>query len=170
MYDINEIVRSYRQADNKTEQVMILAQLTASDVDTIIEILKDAGAINPADIKKRICCRCGREYISANRKGVAVCEACQGIHKEISKIEYQIKRNNAKIAENNRRNGKIMETNKKMRQLLIRYKKSLDHIGIKKLPALPDEMKERLKKATKLDEKVIVLEDIEAYLTRQGLI
>lgn len=53
---------------------------------------------------------------------------------------------------------------------LRRYQRSLNHIGIKNLPALPDEMKERLKAARKLEDKVRVLEDIESTLSRQGLI
>lgn len=54
--------------------------------------------------------------------------------------------------------------------LLLRYDHALNHIGINNLPALPDDMKDALKKATKLEDKVRVLEDIEASLMRQGLI
>ena len=84
-YDSAEIVRSYKQAADKTEQVIILAELTCSDIDTIIEILKDAGAIHQGDIRKRICCRCGKEYITATYKGVPVCEDCQEQNREIRK-------------------------------------------------------------------------------------
>ena len=114
-YDSAEIVRSYQQAENKTEQVFILADLTLSDTDTIIEILKDAGALNDKDLRKRICARCGREFISISIKGVAVCDHCQKEKKEISKLEYQIKRNNAEIADKLREIGKIAKRNAKLR-------------------------------------------------------
>lgn len=57
-----------------------------------------------------------------------------------------------------------------MPNLLNRYSELLNRIGIKNLPALPDEMKERLKNTTRLAEKVRVLEDIVASLERQGLV
>lgn len=114
-YDSAEIVRSYLQADNKTEQVFILAELTLSDTDTIIEILRNAGVLNDKDLNKRICCKCGREYVTATFRGVPVCDECQTRTKEISKLEYQIKRNNALIADKLREIGKIAKRSAKLR-------------------------------------------------------
>ena len=55
-------------------------------------------------------------------------------------------------------------------ELLKRYSKSLNHIGIKNLSVLPDETKNMLKSAHKLEDKVKLFEAIEASLNRQGLI
>lgn len=121
-YDPAEIVRSYQQAANKTEQVFILADLTLSDTDTIIEILKDAGVLNDKDLRKRLCARCGREFVSPNIKGIAVCDKCQVKTKEISKLEYQIKRNNAAIADKLREIGKIAKRSAKLRERINNLK------------------------------------------------
>ena len=119
-YDSAEIVRSYLQSENKTEQVFILAELTLSDTDTIIEILKDAGVLNDKDLNKRICCKCGREYITSTYRGIPVCDNCQSLTKEISKIEYQIKRNNALISDKLREIGKIAKKNAKLREKIVK--------------------------------------------------
>lgn len=115
-YDSAEIVRSYKQAEDKTEQVIILAELTCSDIDTIIEILKDAGAIHQGDIRKRICCRCGKEYITATYKGVPVCEDCQEQNREIRKLEYRLKRLVAQMQEETRNLGKLKAQSEKLRE------------------------------------------------------
>lgn len=106
--DIDEIVRSYKQADNKLAQVIILSELSATDTDTIIQILKEAGVLNLKDMKKRICCRCGCEYPAPNKKGLPVCPDCRDLNIKILDLERRIKRNNAKIAEHNRNIGKLM--------------------------------------------------------------
>lgn len=76
--DYDEIERLYRQAPNKAEEIEILAQLTASDHETIIEVLKDLGVFKAEDIKNniRVCTRCNKAYITANKKGKAVCPEC----------------------------------------------------------------------------------------------
>lgn len=76
--DYDEIERLYRQAPNKAEEIEILAQLTASDHETIIEVLKDLGVFKAEDIKNniRVCTRCNNAYITANKKGKAVCPNC----------------------------------------------------------------------------------------------
>lgn len=116
IYDRDEIVRSYRQADNKMAQVVILAELTASDTDTIIQILKEEGALNLKDMKKRICCKCGCEYPAPNRKGSPVCPDCRDLNIKILDLERRIKRNNAKIAEHNRNIGKLMVNSSALRE------------------------------------------------------
>ena len=55
-------------------------------------------------------------------------------------------------------------------ELLKRYSKSLNHIGIKNLSVLPDEIKDKLKVTINLETKVKLFEVIEASLSRQGLI
>jgi hypothetical protein len=57
-----------------------------------------------------------------------------------------------------------------MNDLLNRYSKSLNHIGVKNLSVLPNETKDRLKSAHKLEDKVKLFEAIEASLSKQGLI
>lgn len=55
-----EVVRYYRIARNKEEQIEILAQLTASDINTVIEVLRDAGVFDEKLLKKfRKCVKCG---------------------------------------------------------------------------------------------------------------
>ena len=53
---------------------------------------------------------------------------------------------------------------------LKRYEFLIDKIGIRNISALPDEDKEKLKKATTLKAKVEELEKIKKKLERQGLI
>jgi hypothetical protein len=76
--DYEQILRLYRIAENKGEQILILAELTASDEETIIEVLKDHGVFNPEDIADslRTCTGCGRKYIARDRRGRAVCPQC----------------------------------------------------------------------------------------------
>lgn len=127
IYDRDEIVRSYRQADNKMAQVVILAELTASDTDTIIQILKEEGALNLKDMKKRICCRCGCEYPAPNRKGLPVCPDCRDLNIKILDLERRIKRNNAKIAEHNRNIGKLMVNSSALREQIKELTKGAEH-------------------------------------------
>lgn len=111
----HEICYSYRHAVNKMDQITILAQLTASDEDTIIEILRSEGVLDERHIKTRICCRCGREYRVRTQKGLPVCPACRDINIQIKELEHVIRRNNAKIAEHIRNMGKITATNERLR-------------------------------------------------------
>ena len=86
--DYDEIVRSYQQAENKGEQIFVLAELTLSDHETIIEVLKDHGVFNPKDIENslRTCHRCGRRYLARSMKGRATCPECIRLHRaEISR-------------------------------------------------------------------------------------
>ena len=110
-----EIVRSYMQATNKVSQVIILSELNDTDAGTIIEILKASGVVNPNDMKKRICCRCGREYLAPHRKGIPTCADCKEVNSKIASLEQSIKRNNIKIAAHNRNIGRLVVSNNKMR-------------------------------------------------------
>lgn len=111
----HEICYSYRHAVNKTDQITILAQLTASDEDTIIEILRSEGVLDERSIRHRICCRCGKEYRASSKKGLPVCPECRDINIQIKELEHCIRRNNAKIAEHIRNMGRITATNERLR-------------------------------------------------------
>ena len=68
-----EIIGLYITAKDKDKQVFILAELTDSDADTIIEILKDFGAYEERHIQR--CFNCHELYIEKNR--CRVCDACR---------------------------------------------------------------------------------------------
>lgn len=76
--DVDMITRLYRIAENKGEQILILAELEATTTDEIIEILKAQGEFNPEDLagSLRKCSACGRDYIAATKRGRAVCPRC----------------------------------------------------------------------------------------------
>ena len=56
-----DIIMLYRTAKDKDAQIDVLAQLTSTDIDTIVEILKDANEY----IQKGIttCSSCGRMFL-----------------------------------------------------------------------------------------------------------
>lgn len=120
----HEIAYSYRHAVNKVEQIMILAELTLSDAETIIQILKEEKAIDERDLKTRICARCGREFHAAYRKGIPVCNKCKDASYEIAQLEHRLKRNTATIANKLREIGDIAERNKKIRREIDKLKES----------------------------------------------
>lgn len=71
-----EVVFMYRKAKFKTEQIHILAELTASDAETIIEVLKDAGAYEQRRIKQ--CIHCQTCFIDASKLGrIRICPSCK---------------------------------------------------------------------------------------------
>lgn len=51
-----------------------------------------------------------------------------------------------------------------------RYQRAIDKIGIQNLAAMPEEVKRPLKQATKLDDKVRILETLLLTLQKQGLV
>lgn len=85
-----EIAYEYSHAKDRTEQTRILSELTDSDVDTIIEILKDEGVYKEGDINYKTCSRCGCKYISdvKGRKGLNVCERCRTRRKRMHKNKW----------------------------------------------------------------------------------
>lgn len=119
-----EIAYSYKHAVNKVEQIQILADLTLSDADTIIQILKDEGVLDDKDMKHRICARCGREFRAAYLKGVPVCPKCKDASYEIAQLEYQLKLNIAKVSTKLREIGKIAEKNVRIRNNIEKLKES----------------------------------------------
>lgn len=68
-----DICYLYRSAKDKDAEVFILAQLTCSDADTIIEILKDAEIYEDNHIQR--CIKCKELYIELGRKHI--CSSCK---------------------------------------------------------------------------------------------
>ena len=127
-----EICYQYKHAVNKVQQVIILSELNLTDTDTIIQILKDGGVLNPKDMKSRICCRCGREYPVVSRKGLPVCPECRDVNTKVLELERRIQRNNAKIADYNRSVGRLINSSSKLREQINELKKGV-HYGESKV-------------------------------------
>ena len=105
----DEIISLYLRAKHKEEEVVILSQLTASDTDTILEILKDAGVYSGA---YGTCARCGYRFPSLTTRK-KYCWKCAETQKRISRLKQMIKQNNAKILEAQRWNAQYrMELDK----------------------------------------------------------
>lgn len=110
--DEEEIIISYRTAKDKVEQIRILAELTASDEETIIECLRAAGELKGY---RKICCECGIEFPTLQKSGRAKCPSCREKAREERKRREnirahkraQIKRNLAKIQDLQRENERI---------------------------------------------------------------
>lgn len=66
--DKAEIVGRYRNARNRVEQIDILSQLYAVDVDTIIMILEDYNALDLRDLNRFKRCKVCNCFIKANAK------------------------------------------------------------------------------------------------------
>lgn len=68
-----EISRLYQLAKDTDEEIFILADLTDSDVETIIEVLKDEGVYEEKQIQK--CIKCKEMYIEKGR--AHICPSCK---------------------------------------------------------------------------------------------
>ena len=110
----DEIIAMYKKARYKEEQVTILAQLTASDTDTILEILKDAGVYSGA---YRNCPKCGKVFpaLTHYNKGKC-CEECRQRSARIAYLKHRLKVNAAKMQEIQRSN--------------VKYRKELDRLEV----------------------------------------
>lgn len=97
----------YKEAKYKEEQVSILAQLTASDTDTILEILKDAGVYSGA---YRNCPKCGKVFpaLTHYNKG-RCCDECRARSQKISNLRYRLKKYATKMQEMQRMSVKCRE-------------------------------------------------------------
>ena len=94
-YTKEDIVRSYRMAKDKIKQITILAQLTCSDTETIMEILDDAGEF---DGKYKVCTQCGKRYPSISVRGHQYfCPTCKETRNLIYKKRHQLKQITSKI-------------------------------------------------------------------------
>lgn len=89
-----EIVRNFKQAKDKVKQVEILADLTGTDIDTILVILEEAKAFEP---KTRRCSVCYKTYKTIHVQGKAICPECQRTTREIAVLKRNLKYITAKI-------------------------------------------------------------------------
>lgn len=121
--DYEELVRSYIQAENKGAQIHVLAELTLSDEETIIEVLKDHGVFHEEDIEDslRECHRCGKKYVARTMRGRATCPECVRYHrKEIVKAANERKKQKRRVEDmtNNdqekRRPKNLLDLNQKL--------------------------------------------------------
>lgn len=77
----HEICDLYRHAKNKPREVGILAELTASDTETIEEVLRDADLYREADREKMIA-----------RRRASVRKAAQTLNKRLTKAKLEEKK------------------------------------------------------------------------------
>ena len=83
----DEIISLYLRAKDKDDEVFILAQLTASDAETIIEILKDAEVYEQIRIKQ--CIHCHEMFIDGSRNGrVKICPSCKRHIKYVGSAQF----------------------------------------------------------------------------------
>lgn len=72
-----EIVRMYKQAKNKPRQIEILADLTATSVNEIIEILRKEGVFDEKLlVYYKPCAICGKLIVI--ERNVKYCPSCSG--------------------------------------------------------------------------------------------
>lgn len=83
----DEIISLYIRAKDRDEEVFILAQLTASDAETIIEILKDAEVYEQIRIKQ--CIHCREMFIDGSKNGrVKICPSCKRHIKYVGSAQF----------------------------------------------------------------------------------
>lgn len=68
-----EISRLYQLSKDMDEEIFILAELTDSDAETIIEVLKDEGVYEEKQIQR--CINCKEMYIERGR--AHICPSCR---------------------------------------------------------------------------------------------
>ena len=73
MIDTSDIIYLYKTAKDKDDEIFILAQLTCSDADTIIEVLNDADLYEEDKIQR--CIKCKELYIEQGR--AKICPSCK---------------------------------------------------------------------------------------------
>ena len=88
-YTKEEVVDLYVHSKNKREEIKLLADLTASDVDTIMAILVDAGVYEPYIVE---CKACGILFSSTQQKP----RTC-GLCKEQSQINKKMAHNKCNL-------------------------------------------------------------------------
>ena len=91
--DIEEIIFYYKTAADQDAQIQILADLTNSDVDTIITILKEHGIYKKGKYRLMGCSDCGTLFYAVIKHcGSTRCEKCRYLHKEhLRKERYEKK-------------------------------------------------------------------------------
>ena len=99
-----EIINSFLQSKNKVKQIQILAELTCSDPETIIEILEDENVFQP---KTRVCAVCYKKFKTINSRGKPVCAECKAATEEIASLRRDLKYITAKIQQLGLESAKI---------------------------------------------------------------
>jgi hypothetical protein len=118
--DQNEICKSFRDAKDKAMQIHVLADLTLSDDETIIEILKD----NNLFVKESQCRKCGDRY---KRFLSPYCEKCAEKIRKAKEHEdkrkkwvlYAVEKNEVKRAEYLRKADELRDENIKLMEWLV---------------------------------------------------
>lgn len=74
--ELDDIIGLYLTAEDKDKEVFILAELTVSDTETIIEVLKDLKIYKHQRIQK--CVSCGKLFINyGSNRLPAICNICR---------------------------------------------------------------------------------------------
>jgi hypothetical protein len=74
--ELDDIIGLYLTAEDKDKEVFILAELTVSDAETIIEVLKDLKIYEQRRIQK--CANCGKMFINfGSNRLPAICNICR---------------------------------------------------------------------------------------------
>lgn len=106
-YSKEWIIDKYKNAKHKTEQIEILAELTASDETTILTILNDAGV---REDTYKICNTCGKPYLGEYRRGHSnKCPECRAYERDYYRKRSMFKKNMEKIRELNDKNLLLIE-------------------------------------------------------------
>lgn len=114
-----EICDSFRRADNKRQQIGILAELTATDKETVAEVLADAGLY----VKECRCAKCGKPF---RRIYSTTCRECadKKARREMRKvgrrtwIRYQIAENEVRRQSLLRQAALIQAENERLREVM----------------------------------------------------
>lgn len=104
-WDKQQIIISYKKAKHKVEQIGILAELTATDEETIVQILMDAGEFKGTFRK---CNNCGCMFPSV-KKGTKWCPECRDMRDMISRKKWRLKKNLVQIESYTRINAKLRQ-------------------------------------------------------------
>lgn len=74
--ELDDIIGLYLTAEDKDKEVFILSELTLSDAETIIEVLKDLKIYEQRRIQK--CVNCGNLFINyGSNRLPAICNICK---------------------------------------------------------------------------------------------
>lgn len=101
----HDVVVYYKNARNKIDEIEKLAELIASDEETIIQILVDAGAFKGTFRK---CNHCDNMF-PAIKKTTVLCPECRAIREKITRKKWKIKKNLVAIESYSRANAKLRQ-------------------------------------------------------------
>ena len=109
----HDVVVYYKGAANKIEEIENLADLTGTNIDTIIDILSNAGVFKG---KYHICGRCGHEFPSIYKKMKnPLCPDCREVGYQLARKEWKLKQNIARMAKIELENAKLRKEIEEMK-------------------------------------------------------